>query len=174
MGPVEHSRDDVRLADEATCLCCGYNIGYITKQDIERWADEQIAAFDCPDVALLDLSMIRDTHPIDVTKLLETLGKPVSPARSVSIQIGFIGLCYLENKASLLSAIRGLYALVDANGISDQQRGKIYWLDDAYDLAVTGYHASIAEVDADVREFIAPYVADLQKSHARLLNLRQV
>jgi len=149
---------------EADLLRCGYDLGYFDKADITRWADRQIEACDSPPTELLDLSMIRDTHPIDVMNLLRTFGSPDS-STTIQTQIGFIGLLLAEGKISTQRAIRGLFALVHQPGITHEQASQIYHLDDGYDLAVAGTYGTIGGIERDLRQFVFAYASRLAEQY---------
>jgi hypothetical protein len=161
---------NVPAAIEADVLCCGYNVGFFDKSDIVRWADSQIAAMDKPSDALLDLAMIRDAHPLDVIKLLKTIRVEPASADSIATQIGFIGICFTKSRITLRAAIRGLYALTREPGTSPDQSSTIYWLDDAYDLAIAGTYGSLDDVEAGLRNFVVPYTARLYEHHRQLID----
>lgn len=161
--------EELSIAVEAAVLECGYNIGFFSLRDVEHWAESQIAAVDRPTDALIDLAILRDTHPLDVMKLLKTVSGDLPASESIAMRIGFIGHCFEEGKISLLTGIRGLWPLVFEAGISSEQESQIYWLDDAYDLAVAGYYGTLADVDGGFRQFVMPYTQMLQQRCNSLL-----
>lgn len=142
---------------EADVLRCGYDIGYFDKSDIVRWADRQIAACNCPTTELMDLSMIRHRHPIDVIMLLRTIGSS-DTTMAAQMQIGLICSLFEQSHLSAESAIRGLFSLINEPGLTSEQRSKFYYLDDGYGLALLGYN-SLAEIERELREFAAPNAA---------------
>ena len=151
---------------EADLLRCGYDLGYFDKADITRWADRQIEACDSPPTELLDLSMIRDTHPIDVMNLLRTFGSPDS-STTIQTQIGFIGLLLAEGKISTQRAIRRLFALVHESGVTKEQASQIYLLDDDFDHA--GQYITMDEVNRNLRAFVLPYATQLAERFPDLI-----
>jgi hypothetical protein len=153
---------------EAEVLRCGYNVGFFDKSDIVKWADRQIEVTDNPSAALLDLSMIRQTHPLDVMKLLRCFG-PTEPANSIEIQIGFIGLLLAKQRITTHLAIRGLWSLIHETGITDEQQSQIYFLDDGYDLAIAGTYFTLEGIDRDLREFVTPYAERLATQYPHLV-----
>jgi hypothetical protein len=160
--------DNSPRAIDAAILQCGYNVGYFNEADIERWAEAQIADLDEPSEALIELAILRNMHPLDVMKLLRSVGKDVPATQWIAAQIGFIGTSFAEGKLSLVNATRALYALVLESGISSDEESAIYYLDDGYDLAVAGTHGSLAEVEAELRRFVMPYAERLQEKHSSL------
>jgi hypothetical protein len=158
MSESQANNREPSIADDADILRCGYNMGYFDKPDIERWADSQIAAIDTPADDLLNLSMIRETHPVDVLNSLKSLSAHTPPEQSVATQIGFIGLCYCEGKITLEAAVRALFGVREEIGVSSEQKSAIYWLDDAYDLALAGYYGTRDEVEVELRRFVSPYM----------------
>jgi len=157
---------------EADILRCGYDVGYFDKAHIEGWADRQIEACDSPPTELLDLSMIRDTHPIDVMNLLRSIGSPDS-STSIETQIGFLGLLLAERKISTQLAIRGLFALVHEPGITQEQQSQIYYLDDGYDLAIAGTYGTMGHLERELRDFVSPYSNRLAEQHPHLFPSRK-
>jgi len=155
------------MSIEADVLLCGYDVGFFDKTDIERWADHQIAIIDEPSTELLDLSMIRNTHPLDVMNTLRKLGS-ADPLTSVQTRIGFIGLLFDKNRIDTRLAIRGLWSLILESGITDAQKSQIYYLDDGYDLAVAGTYGSLDDVERELRDFVTPYADRLAEEHPRL------
>jgi len=143
-------------ATEADVLRCGYDVGFFDKSDIARWADQQIAAIDAPSMALIDLSMNRQLHPLDVMKLLRNFGQS-NPSAIIEAQLGFIGLLLSTNRMSVELAIRGLWSLIHEPGVTDEQQSQIYYLDDGYDLAIAGTYGTMADIDRDLRRFVTPY-----------------
>ena len=120
------------MAAEADVLLCGYDVGYFDKADIERWVERQIESVDEPSSSLIDLAMIRNTHPVDVMNLLRTFGSP-DAAASIDTRLGFIGLLFQSQRVSLHLAIRGLWSLNCDPNITNEQRSAIFFLDDGYD-----------------------------------------
>lgn len=153
---------------EADILRCGYNVGYFGKADIAKWADQQIEAFDSLPTELLDLSMIRDTHPIDVMNLLRAIRSPDS-SRTIETQIGFIGLQLNKGKIPTQLAIRGLFALVHEPGITQEQQSQIYYLDDGYDLAIAGTYGTMDDIERELRNFVFPYSNRLAEQFPHLI-----
>lgn len=156
------------LATEADLLRVGFIVGYFEKADIICWADRQIEACDDPPTDLLDLSVIRETHPIDVVNLLRSLGSPVLPT-SIDTHIGFLGLLYAEGAISTEHVIRWFYALVHEPGITQEKQDRIYYLDDGYDLALTGY-GSMDDIERELGDFVAPYAHQLADNHPQLMS----
>ena len=153
---------------EADVLRCGYDVGFFGKTDIANWADRQIEAIENPSTALLDLSMIRHTHPLDVMNLLRSLG-PTDPAKTIETQIGFIGLLLAGQRITTELAIRGLWALIHEPGITEEQQSQIYFLDDGYDLAVAGTYGTINDIECELREFVTPYSERLANQYPHLV-----
>ena len=153
---------------EADALRCGYDIGYFDKSDIANWADRQIEATEAPSIALLDLSVILHTHPLDVIKLLARLGA-VDPATTIETRIGFIGLLGSEKHITTQLAIWGLWSLIYEPGLTDEQQSQIYFLDDGYDLAVAGTCGTMDDIERELDEFVTPYSERLVAQHPSLL-----
>jgi hypothetical protein len=152
------------LKSEARALRGGYKVGFFSTNQIERWAERWIAALDTPPIELIELATIRNTYPIDVLNLLRALGGEFATADYVAVRLGTMGELYLLNKISLRAALGGIYGLHSEPGISEQQLGMVYYLDDGYDLAVQGYHGSIEAIANEFREFVSPYVAALPEA----------
>jgi hypothetical protein len=163
MNVMSHS-----LSTEADVLRWGYAVGYFDNADIELWADRQIAATEKPCLELLDLSMIRHTHPLDVMKLLRSLGTS-DPATTVETQIGFLGLLYGRQEITAYRAICELYALVHEAGITADQESEIYYLDDAFDLAAAGTFGTINDFERKLTGFLSPYAEQLAERHSQLI-----
>ena len=153
---------------EADVLRCGYKLGYFDKSDIVAWADRQIEASDAPSDALLDLSMIRLTDPMDVAKLLRSLG-PVEPTASTETEIGFIGLLLIKRLIPIEKAIEGLWALVDVLGITTEEKRQIHHLDYGYELASAGTYGTMADLERELHRFVEPYATRLAELHPQLI-----
>ena len=156
------------ISTEADVLRCGYQLGYFDKPDIVAWADRQIEATDTPSNALLDLSMIRLTDPMDVTKLLRSLG-PVEPTASTETEIGFIGLLLTKQHIPIEKAIEGLWALVDALGITPEEERQIHHIDYGYELAIAGTYGTMADLELELHKFVEPYATRLAERHPHLI-----
>jgi len=156
------------MANEAAVLRCGYRAGYFTKADISRWADRQIEAIEQPGSELLDLSMIRHTHPLDVMHLLHSVGA-VAPADTTEMELGFIGLLREERRVSPEFAVRGLLTLVHEPGPTADQWSEIYRLEDACDCAIAGTYGSMTEVEQDLDSFVSPYARKLAERYPQLI-----
>lgn len=156
------------LSAEADVLRCGYDVGFFDKSDIETWADRQIEASTYPCTELLDLSMIRQTHPLDVMNLLRSFGPP-DPATTIQTQIGLIGLLLAKNEISTQLAIRGLWALVHETGTTQEQQSRIYVLDDGYDLAVAGAYGTMDDIERELHDFVSPYAEQLAEAYPHLI-----
>jgi hypothetical protein len=92
------------------------------------------------------------------------------------LAIGVIGRLYRGGKASLESSVRVLFSLLHANDytFSRQEEGEIYYLDDAFDLAVIGTYGSIEDVKTLLVEFTEPYVTAVGEMESRLSKLENV
>jgi hypothetical protein len=156
------------MANEAEVLRCGYRTGYFTKADIARWADRQIEAIEEPRSELLDLSMIRQTHPLDVMKLLQSVGAG-GPADTIEMELGFIGLLREERRVSPELAVRGMLTLAHEPGTTADQCSEIYRLDDACDCAIAGTYGSINEVEQELDSFVSPYARKLAERYPQLI-----
>jgi hypothetical protein len=148
-------------AIEADILRCGYNVGYFDNADIARWADRQIEASDIPSTELLDLSMNRETHPIDVMNLLRSFGLP-APSTTIQTQIGFIGLLIEKKKISAQLAIRRLFELVHEPGMTQEEKMQIYYVDDGYSF--------MEDIEERLFEFLGPYAKQLGDQYPHLIH----
>jgi hypothetical protein len=153
---------------EADVLRCGYDVGYFNKSDIERWADRLIAATEAPCYELLDLSILRNAHPLDVMKLLRSLGA-ADPAATLETQVGFIALLYTTQQITTQLAIRGLFALVHEPGTTADQESHIYYLDDGYDLAVAGTYGTMDDIERELNDFLSPYAERITEQYPQLI-----
>lgn len=156
------------MPTEADVLRCGYDVGYFNKADVERWADRQIAVTEVPCAGLLDLSMIRHTHPIDVMKLLLSLGA-ADPAAIIETQIGFIGLLFRKQQITTRLAIHGLFALAHEPGTTADQKSHIDYLEDGYDLAVAETYGTMNDIERELNDFVSPYAERLAEHYPHLI-----
>jgi len=101
--------------------------------------------------------------------LLRSLGGTLSPSLTIEMQIGFLGLLYDAKRIALEKAIHGLFALVHDQGVTDDQRSMIYWLDDGHDLAIAGTYGTVSQVEAEFRSFVRPYADTLKAQEAEIL-----
>lgn len=163
------TKEQCTIGLEAAILCCGYSIGYYADADIEHWAERQIDVLDEPPLALIELATLRDTYPIDAMNLLRSLGGVLSPAATIESEIGFIGLLYDAKRISLATAIRRLFPLGHDEGVTDKQRSMLYWLDDAYDLALAGTYGTLSQVASEFRSFVQPYADNLRAQDVIML-----
>jgi hypothetical protein len=154
---------------QAAILCCGYRLGYYTDADIEHWAERQIDASDKPSLTLIELATLRGSNPIDVMNLLRSLGGTLSPSVTIETQIGFLGMLYDANRISLKTATNGLIAMVHDQGVTGDQRSKIYGLDDMYDLALAGTYGTISQVESEFRSLVRPYADNLKAQDIEIL-----
>lgn len=158
---------DELVSLEADVLRIGFKLGFFGKPDIARWADRQIAAIDEPSPELIDLSMNQRVDPHDLLKLLEAFGQTDSRQR-VETEIGFLGLLLSSQRITVERAIRALWSLVHAPGITDEQQSQIAYLDDGYDFALAGTYATMSEIEAELRAFVTPYADQLVRNHPQL------
>ncbi len=158
-----------RIGLEASILRCGYDAGYFCNDDIEHWAERQIAVIDELPLPLIELATIRRTHPLDVMNLLRLLAAGVQPKDLIETQIGFIGLAFDSGQLSLRGSIKGLWALLHEDGLTSEQEFEIYSLDDHYDFALCGTHGTMMDVESHVREFVMPYAEKMKQFQPELL-----
>jgi len=163
------SKEQSTIGVRAALLCCGYNIGYYTTSDIERWAVQQLDACDKPPMALIDLTILRDMNPIDVMNLLRSLGGTLSPSLTIEMQIGFIGLLYDAKRLSLEMAVEKVCALVYDEGVTQHQREMMYWLGEMFYLAFAESIGTVAQVESEFRSFVRPYADTLKAQEAEIL-----
>jgi hypothetical protein len=156
------------MSAEAGVLRCGYEAGYFQKADITRWADRYIAELPEPCIELLDLSMIRETPPSDVVKLLQAL-ESLTPSAIIEARIGFVGLLRNERALSTRAAVRGLFPLAREPGTTADQKSEIYSLDDAYDLATARIYGTMEEVEKLLASLVGPYSRRLAEQYPDLI-----
>lgn len=157
------------LSVETAVLLAGYDLGYFDIAAIRRWADRQIELIDEPSEALLDLAMLHETNPIDVMKLLRTVGSS-GQAVEADTRIAFLGLLFEQKRLSLRQVVRGLFSLVIDDRASSEQRSMIYYLDDGYDLAVAGTYGSLKQIERELVEFVTPYMRQLTERFPQLIS----
>lgn len=163
-------KDENTIALEAAVLCCGYNMGFFHKGDIEHWAEKLIEACDDPSTTILDLAMIGKTNPIDVMNLLRSLSTTIGPEVFIMSQIGFIGLRLIEKKITVREAIGGLWSLIRQQGITKEEEMSIYCIDDGCDLALAGTYGTISDVESEFFAFVTPYAQKLQSEYPEILD----
>jgi hypothetical protein len=129
-------------ATEADLLCTGYALRYFNDADIERWADEQIAATDHPSDTLLDLSILSQTNPVDILKLLNKIRGEFPADLSIRNRIGLIGVCFQQNRLTLKDAVAALFALTHDDGTSERQKSAIYFLERVLKFSFLSLRAS--------------------------------
>jgi hypothetical protein len=136
---------------------------------IEKWAERWIAELETPPIELIDLATIREIHPIDIFNLLKSVGGNVPPLRYMALSLGLCGELLERNKLTLREVLSWLWKLHDDSGVTEDERNMIYYLDDAYDLAMQGYGGSLEETERELRDFVRPYVSTLPNSVRELL-----
>jgi hypothetical protein len=161
----------VDRATEADILRCGYGLGYFDNADIVKWADQQIISIDSPPTELLDLSMIRDAHPIDVMNLLRSVGSP-DVSQMPSAKLGFIGLLIAEDRITTQDAIRRIYELAQDSGITQEQTLQIYRLDASYDLVLEGIDGAISTFEQELHDFLSPFSNLLVERYPNLISTK--
>ena len=154
---------------DADVLRCGYAIGYFNEGDIVIWADHLILATSNPSAELLALSMIvlNKTCSIDVMNLRQSLSQ-IDSANSMQTQIGLLGGRLAKSSITFRGAFNALWALRDEEGITDEQRSQIYYLDDSYDHAIAGTWGVVKDVDRELEEFVTPYAERLAEQFPHL------
>jgi len=159
-------------ATEADALRCGYEAEHFTKAHIIAWADEQIAACDKPSDALIDLSLCRNADPRTVASHLRSLGSN-DATLCVKLQLAFLGLAFNAKRITLEIAVRALYRIAhdiaNERGVDDDQRNMVYHLADGYDLAFSGTHGTLAEIEREFGDFIRPYILQLNQQFPQLV-----
>lgn len=158
---------DERASQEAEVLRTGFKLGFFGKRDIERWADRQIAAVDEPSSALIDLSMNQRLTSDDVLTLLEVVGQ-FDARQSVETEIGIIGLLLSSRRIAVFEAVRFLWPLVYASGVTDAQASRICDLDHGYDLALEGIHGTTGQIESELRNFVTTYAGKLVRDYPEL------
>ena len=157
---------------EASLVRIGFAVDYFDKSAVERWADRQIAVIEVPPIELLDLSILRNTHPLEVRSLLGKLCG-VGLEENYELALGFLGLMLSEGRIDLRVVIRSMYQLtLDIDiALRSEIEQYIYYLDDADDGALAGWGGSLDSVRIETLEFLEPFVTDLQEQHADLVGL---
>jgi hypothetical protein len=153
---------------EADILRCGYEVAYFDKADIVRWADRQIETTDKPSTELLDLAMIRDADPLEVTGLLRLLGSP-NAGELIQAQVGFIGLKLAEQQISPRLAIRALWKFAIDWETADDLQTEIYHLDYCCERVDEG-SLTQEELEKELRSFVIPYAEQLARDFPRLIS----
>ena len=150
-----------KLRTEAHALRYGYAVNVFSINQIEKWAERWIATLETPSIELIELATIRCAYPIDVLNMLQTVSDEMSDTDCIEVSLGISGALFQQEKLTLREAIDTVWSLHSEPGITQYQEGMIYYLDDAYDLAIQGSYGSLEQTEADFREFVRPYVAAL-------------
>ena len=158
------AKEQSTIEVQATILCGGYEVGYYTTVDIERWAMQQIDASEQPSLAVIDLANLRDTNPIDVIGLLRSCAGTLSPSLTIETQIGIFGLLYDAKRISLEKAVEKVCSLVYEEGVTQDQQRSMSWLGEFHYVAANEMYGTLAQVEAEFRSFVQPY-ADLFRAH---------
>lgn len=154
---------------EADVLRSGFKLGYYSKDDVARWADQQIAAVNEPSLELISLSMNKRVDPHDLINYLGLIGK-ADDQQQVATEIGFIGLLYTSHRITTEKAIQAIWTLVHEQGITFDQQSCIYCLEDGFSLARDGTYGSMNDVELELCAFLSIHVDDLVSSHPQLFS----
>jgi hypothetical protein len=157
----------------AALLHCGFRLGYFSRQDIEHWADRQIEEQGQPSLELIELAILRGKHDMDVLALLSQASAALGPRLWIELTIGMVGRLYRAGGASLESSVRGLFSLVldnRDNALTNEEMGTIYWLDDAYDLAVRGTYGTVEDVEKEFLTFTEPYLTIVRDAESHMVS----
>lgn len=112
---------------------------------------------------------------MDVLALLSRASADLGPRLWIELTIGMVGKLYRAGKASLESCVRGLFSLVldnRDNALTNEEMGTIYWLDDAYDLAVRGTYGTVEDVKKEFLAFTEPYLTIVRNAEGHMIGSR--
>ena len=163
------TKEQSTISLQATILCGGYEIGYYTTADIERWAMQQIDASEKPSLAVIDLANLRDMSPIDVMGLLQSLGGTLSPSLTIETQIGIFGLLYDAKRISLEKAVEKVCELVYDEGVTQHQREVLDWLGEMCYMAFEESIGTVSQVESEFLSFVRPYADNLKAQEIEML-----
>ena len=84
----------VTINEIAGAYSLGFSIGYFKVQDIVDWADKTIENSENPKHSLIELSLCKEKHTLDILKILSELyGKHINP-ESYNLVTGLIATDY--------------------------------------------------------------------------------
>ena len=154
---------------EAQTLRLGLMTGCFSLTDVVSWADKLILEQDTPAYELLDLSLMANSNPYDVAKLLESLANDIDKFDTLRILLGFIYLELSTDHQKGEDFARGLYEIAAQNDyILPDEFIYFHGLDDD-SLAKEGYTSyDHEEITKDFLTYLKPYeknAADFSHLH---------
>lgn len=130
------------IAQEAAYYREALRLGACIISDVITWSDSVLAESDEPRMSFIDLSMMGQTHSLEVLRLLNQLSKGI---RAISVLPTVLAAAHdrlvLEPDYGP-SLAKGLYDIyVSEDGSVPDELNLIGWFDDQYSLAQEGIYS---------------------------------
>lgn len=79
---------DDKLA--ASVFALGLTLGFVQREDVVRWADRRITEIEKPPMWLIDLSLSRDRHFMDLISDLNDIARGVDPVATCTVAFSLL------------------------------------------------------------------------------------
>ena len=146
------------LKEQADALRDALHLELVSPLDVDAWATAMVGRIEHPPFQLLSLATCAQWAKVDVDHALRSLEGDEHPRKSVQLTIGILAKRFNKRGVTLEGAVRRLFSYVLwCDRLSAEERAAVYALDDAYDHALTNTYCSFADVERDLRQFLAPY-----------------
>lgn len=146
------------VKEQAEALRLGLLGGYVSSDEVTAWADQVIAAGDTPGPEIIEVSLggSKPIHDIDAA----LAGIPgFAPRDAVAVlTLRQMAAAVRQNPSVGRAVAHSLFQMY-LEGIvpSEQAKGQMGRLDDAFYLAESGIHGTTAEVQAELAEFLSTW-----------------
>jgi hypothetical protein len=145
------------IRERAQALRAGLISGYVSIRDVVAWADALIAEDRGRDIPqLFDIALLRSD---DLGKAVSLLGELPGDCTHGHVGREIAKLLYqglLSGKLTEQQAASALYAAVREGFSPDNEfEGMGYYFDDAVDLARQGIYGTLADLKAEMMDYLA-------------------
>lgn len=132
--------------------------GFPVREQLVRWADEELAEHIEPDPFLSEISTSSMLHLNDLISLLQRYvgyEKPLASSRAV---IGYLADNFAKGFIPLEKVCDSLCRLERQGGLSHEEKYLIAGLDDEYGLTKDGTKGTVEEIVAYIQRFLQMYI----------------
>ena len=140
----------------AAFIAIGFEMRLYSRTDVGAWVDAEVERLDVLPNALLELTLLRDKHDVDIAKLLRALARePMTADEWARIGMGVLHDLVSAGRVTIPRAV--YWASTIASDLSWDEYGEATELEERYDHAKFRSYGTVAEAERAFREFLHRY-----------------
>ena len=141
--------------DDAEALAIALEAGVVTVGEAIRWADREIESSAGASAEVIAVSLATKAAPAEVAHLLRSIPGELSRSQASRRALLYAKAALESGRASPTTIARSLHQMYWTGNVPcEDAGGTMAWLDEGFYLASEGIAGTVAEVEAELRDFL--------------------